>query len=69
MHTLNLYLLHFTCMFDYNYKSKLILSWYLNSLHMLFLNNIHYTYMNTCIVCHSIKQKQIRGIFTIDKAS
>jgi hypothetical protein len=25
--------------------------------------------MHTCIVCHSIKQKQVRGILTIDKAS
>ena len=57
MHTLNLYLLHFTCMFDYNYKSIFCLSWNLNELHILFLNNIHYTYMNTCVVCHSIQTK------------
>ena len=58
MHTLNLSLLHFTCMFDYNYKSYFILSWNLNSLHILFLNNIHYRYMNTCVVCHSIKKNK-----------
>jgi hypothetical protein len=45
------------------------LLWNLNSLHILFLNNINYTYMNTGGACHSIKKKQIRGIFTIDKAS
>jgi hypothetical protein len=50
MHTRNLYLLHFTCMFDYNYKSYFILSWNLNILRKLFLSNISYRY--TCIVSH-----------------
>jgi uncharacterized protein (UPF0248 family) len=30
MHTLNIFLLHFTCMLDYNYKSYFSLSWNLN---------------------------------------
>jgi hypothetical protein len=61
MHTHTLYLLHFTSMFDYNYTSYFILSWNLNSLHILFLNNIHYTCMNTRVVCHSIINQIMNG--------
>ena len=59
-------MLHFTCMFDLNYKSYLVLSWNLNSLCKLFLSNINYIYAR--VVGKNIKQ-QIRGIFTTDKAS
>jgi hypothetical protein len=52
---LNLYLSHYTRMFDKNYKSYVILSWNLNILRKLFVNNINYRY--TCIVGHRIKNK------------
>ena len=57
MHTLSFYLLHFTGMFEFNNKSYFNLSWNLNMLRKLFLNNINYTY--TCIINHRMSTPKI----------
>ena len=60
MHTLSSYLLPFTGMFDYNYKSNFILSWNLNMLRKLFLSNNNYTY--TCIISHRMSTTKNKNI-------